>query len=824
MDGKTLNQPPVSVIVPAYNVGPYIDQCLRSLKSQSLQSIQIIVVDDGSTDDTPERIGAYQNGEGPPIEVIRQENAGLSAARNAGMAVATGQYIGFVDADDWVSPRMFEKLYSKALETDSEVVVCAALKRWPDGGRKRIRLRIPAERFGSSASLDPEIIWGAQSYAWNKIYARDLISRESFRFPHGKVFEDSAVVYGLVARANRVDVVNEALYQYRGGRVGAITQAANSRIFDIFNSCDSMRKSLADLSNIDGIDDVGERLVRTHLFARLPALRASVSPILSASFTHKALRYLDEHYPGWRTRYARDKQTWIRYYSRRNTLLAMLASFLAPLGNLLWSYLAPVRRVLRFVQQRIAGLRRVAICGLATRKLNKAFKAESIPYTLDLETLQWVLEGRRLGRPIEVAVLPGTHAIADIAVALRQQGLQLLISYLFRERCSAQHWRLHSRLLGTVKIEIRFPEATSEGKLRTLFFSKYKSNGATNSCTVFQLTTAQPTEIVQRHVLFAGPVDVVKSDDPFATDRTRPELHRPRDFRGALAQHQSVETLDESGYLHYGMPPKSAETIRRARYEQMDILKQILNFCAERSLHPLLADGSLLGGVRHQGYIPWDDDIDLWMLRSEFEELIASELPEGFTVLHFTTNDKYHLGFAKIVRLESAFDWSYPRGLQPAGASIDVFPLDWSASPEKFSERVRASLVRLLRQVIRAKYRFPESKRRHGRRLLSWLLPGVAWHRILRALVVAPPLGEKTNLTSWFSGYPAHRASYPAAWILPAGELRFEGLTMAAPIDPARVLTRTYGDFMELPPPTRRTSPNHFMKLRASEQSIQRSA
>jgi glycosyltransferase involved in cell wall biosynthesis/phosphorylcholine metabolism protein LicD len=824
MHNKSLNQPPVSVIVPAYNVGPYIDQCLRSLKSQSLQSIQIIVVDDGSTDDTPERIQALQNGEGPSIEVVRQENAGLSAARNAGMALATGQYIGFVDADDWVSPLMFEKLYCKAVETDSEVVVCAGLKRWPDGGRKRIRLRIPAEQFGSSASCNPEIIWGAQSYAWNKIYARDLISRESFRFPHGKVFEDSAVVYGLVAKAKRVDAVNEALYQYRVGRVGAITQAANPRIFDIFDSCDSMRKSLAGLGNIDGIDDVGERLARTHLLARLPALRASGSPILSAKFTHKALGYLDEHYPGWRTRYARDNQTWIRYYSRRNTLLAVLVSFLAPVGNLLWSYLTPVRRALRFMQQRIAGLRRVAVCGLATRKLNQAFKAESIPYTLDFETLQWVLEGRRLGRPIDVAVLPGTHAITDIAVALRQQGLQLVSSYLYRERCSAQHWRLRSRLLGTVKIEIRFLEATSEGTLRTHFFYRNETTGTANSCTVFQLTTSRPTEIVQRRVLFAGSVDVVKSSDPFATARIRPELHRPRDFRGVLAQHCGIETLDETGYLYYGMPPKSTETIRRVHDEQMDILEEMLNFCAERSLHPLLADGSLLGGVRHQGFIPWDDDIDLWMLRSEFEELVASELPEGLTVLHFTTNEKYHLGFAKIVRLESAFEWSYPRGLQPAGASIDVFPLDWSASPERFSERVRARLVRLLRQLIRAKYRFPESNRRLGRRLLSWLLPGVAWHRILRALVVAPPLGEKTNLTSWFSGYPAHRASYPAAWILPAGELQFEGLTMAAPGDPARVLTRTYGDFMELPPPTKRSSPNHFLKLRESEQLIERSA
>ena len=814
MNNISLNQPPVSVIVPAYNVGPYIGKCLRSLKSQSLESIQIIVVDDGSTDDTPERIQALQNGEGPPIEVIRQENAGLSAARNAGMAVATGQYIGFVDGDDWVSPRMFEKLYHRAVETDSEVVVCAGLKRYPAGERQRIRLRIPAGQFGSSASRDPEVIWGGQSYAWNKIYARDLINRESFRFPDGKLFEDSAVVYGLVARANRVDAVNEALYQYRMGRPGAITQVADPRIFDIFDSCDSLRKSLADLGNIDGIDDVAERLTRTHLLARFPALRGSGSPILSAKFAYKALGYLDEHYPGWRGRYERGKQSWLRYFSRRNTTVAVLVSFLAPVRNVLWSA----------AKRRIDGARRVAIFALAARKLDRAFRTESIPYTLDFGTLEAAHEGRRLGTPLEVAVLPNTHAIADITVALRQQGLQLGRSYMHEEQCIAQDWWLGGRLLGTAMIEVRFLEATSEGTLRTRFFYADKSAEPANSGAVAQLRTAQPAEIGQRRVLLAGPVNVVKPGDPFTTARLKPGLQHPRDFQSLLAQDSDVETVEGSGYFYDGMPPKPAETIRRACHEQMDILKQLLDFCAERSLHPLLADGSLLGAVRHQGYIPWDDDIDLWMLRSEFDELVVSELPEGLAVLHYTTNDKFHLGFAKIVRLGSAFEWSYPRGLQPAGASIDVFPMDWSASPERFVERVRARLVRFLRQVIRAKYRFPESKRRRSRQVLSWLLPGVAWHRFLRALVVAPPLGKKTNLTSWFSGYPAHRASYPATWILPPGELRFEDLTVAAPRDPARVLTRTYGHFMELPRPAKRTSPNHFLKLRASERVSQRSA
>ena len=829
MRNNSLKQPAVSVVVPAYNVGPYIDKCLRSLVSQSLDSLQIIVVDDGSTDDTPERIRAIQEREGAHIEVIRQPNAGLSAARNTGIAAATGQFIGFVDADDWVSPRMFEKLYDRAVETNSEVVVCAALKRWSGGGRKRVRLRIPLAEYGTSVRENPEILWGGHSYAWNKIYSRELINRESFRFPDGKLFEDSAVVYGLIARANRVEAVDEGLYQYRMGRVGAITQTADPRVFHIFDSCDSMRELLAFLNGVEGMDNVVERLIRTHLFARLPTVRWSRSPILSMRFTFKAHRYLDEHCPGWRDRYHQGQQSSLRYLSRRNTPTALLVSFVAPMRNVFrtilepvrrafWKYLAPPYYVLRSaIGRRVGALRRTVIAARATRKLDRAMVHESIPYTLDLESLLAAHAGRRLASPIQVAILPNNRAVADIIVAMRQQGLQLVRSNVYDEKCTAQLWRLRSRLFGIAKVEVRFLEPSSAGSLRTWFFYSDESPEPVNSRRVVRLTTVQPKNIARQKIRLAGTASVAGADDPFCTTRTTPDLLPPRKIRSLAESRADIEVLEEKGFVFHGMPPAPTATVEQARSEQMGILSQLLDFCAERSLRPFLADGSLLGAVRHEGYIPWDDDIDLWMMRSEFEELVASELPEGLAVLHFTTNDRYHLGFAKIVRLGSAFEWSYPRDLHPAGANIDIFPLDWSASPDGIAERIRGRLVRFLRQVIRAKYRFPESRRRWGRRLLSRLLPGTAWHRILRALVVCPPLGKKSNLTSWFSGHPAKRASYPATWIAPAGELQFEGMPVAVPRDPPRVLTRTYGDFMELPVPAKRTSPNHFLKLRASE-------
>src|SRR5690606_4268379 len=250
----------------------------------------------------------------------------------------------------------------------------------------------------------------------------------------------------------------------------------------------------------------------------------------------------------------------------------------------------------------------------------------------------------RLRAPLQVAVLPNARAVTDVAVALRQRGLELVRSYMHEEQCIAQDWRLRWRIFGTAVIEVRFLQADPDGSLKTRFFCATKAPEAANAGAVVQLRSAKPFGVTDRRVPMAGPVSVVEPGDPFVADRTKPGPHEPADLAKFMS-YPGMEKLDSYGYFHYGMPPEPSATVRRARSEQIDILKRLLNFCEERALQPLLADGSLLGAVRHKGYIPWDDDIDLWMLRSDFEKLVASELPEGLAILHYTTNDRFHLGF-----------------------------------------------------------------------------------------------------------------------------------------------------------------------------------
>ncbi|MBR6563859.1 MAG: glycosyltransferase, partial [Clostridia bacterium] len=125
--------PKVSIIVPVYNVSDFLPRCLDSLVNQTLKDIEIIVVDDGSTDESQAIIDTYSANYPHIIKAFKKQNGGLSDARNFGIKRATGGFLGFVDSDDFVDITMFEKLYSKAYETDSDIVICAhntVLLKW----------------------------------------------------------------------------------------------------------------------------------------------------------------------------------------------------------------------------------------------------------------------------------------------------------------------------------------------------------------------------------------------------------------------------------------------------------------------------------------------------------------------------------------------------------------------------------------------------------------------------------------------------------------------------------------------------------------------
>ena len=211
-------KPLVSVIVPVYNVEPYLRRCIDSLINQTLQDIEIILVDDGSTDGSGQICNEYA-AKDARIRVVHQENAGLSEARNTGIDCARANYLMFVDSDDWVEPEFCELPLTIGKEQQADLVMFQ-FRRIQNGKEKKRRYYYIDEGIKTQAEAFDLIQGAVGMAAWNKLYHRDLYRIN--RYPKGKNYEDSFLTPILVHEAKRIVYTPTALYNYEK-RTGSIT-------------------------------------------------------------------------------------------------------------------------------------------------------------------------------------------------------------------------------------------------------------------------------------------------------------------------------------------------------------------------------------------------------------------------------------------------------------------------------------------------------------------------------------------------------------------------------------------------------------------------
>ncbi len=221
----------VSVIVPVYNVQDYIEKCLDSLVNQTLKQLEVIVVDDGSTDRTSLIVDDYQKKYNAMIKVIHKKNEGVSIARNVGLESATGEYIGFLDSDDWVNFDMYEKLYQKAIKDNCDIVACDTLAIYPD---KKILI----ESHINETSTIKDLMLKAYAVIWNKIYKREII--KGIDFKAGMTFcEDVRFLYMLYPRIKKIGSVHESLHNYLQ-RSGSLTYTYDKKLYQLIDSLDDI--------------------------------------------------------------------------------------------------------------------------------------------------------------------------------------------------------------------------------------------------------------------------------------------------------------------------------------------------------------------------------------------------------------------------------------------------------------------------------------------------------------------------------------------------------------------------------------------------------
>lgn len=225
----------ISVIVPVYNVEQYIEKCLISLVNQSIKDIEIIVVNDGSPDNSQKIIDKYVKKYPKIIKSYIKENGGLSDARNYGVNKSSGEYIAFLDSDDWVEIDMYKEMYEKAKTKDFDIVVCD-VKYIFDNSVKIVSSNVPNDKFDKKSIKD--LMLNIYPTAWNKIYRRDLFSL-GVEFKKGVWYEDVEFLYRLLPHINSIGIVKKPFVNYLQ-RQGAITKTYNRKILDYIDNWNSV--------------------------------------------------------------------------------------------------------------------------------------------------------------------------------------------------------------------------------------------------------------------------------------------------------------------------------------------------------------------------------------------------------------------------------------------------------------------------------------------------------------------------------------------------------------------------------------------------------
>jgi len=610
----------VSVIVPVYNVEKYLRQCLDSLVNQTINDFEIIVVNDGSTDASQSIIDEYKAAYPDLIHAYIKQNGGLSDARNYGVKRARGEYVGFVDSDDYAELNMFEELYNTASKGNYDVAVCY-MNNIKENGVSKIMPLYYINTFPANAKEVPEILFACKSYAVNKIFRKELFSDNNIYFPVGQAFEDSAVVYNLLLKANCIALTDKALYNYRVDRPDSITNSCNESMFDIFKSCDNIIKFCKENDLYDEMYEVIENICRIHIFARINSLKNINNKKFRNRFINAAYDYLDLNFNNWRNN---------KYYQY--------------------------------------GYKR-----LIKKKTKRSFtKAKNSKYRLKL--------------------------------------------YFF------------------VPKKIR-------KILKKIFWHKKKTKKVRLSLE--QLHLLQKTEL--------------------------------------------------------------------------DILKTIDKICKEINIKYFLAEGTLLGAVRHGGFIPWDDDIDIAMMRDDYNKFTSyfnTRIIDDCKLCNSSTIENYHLPFSKVVTLKNTgFENIEAYSLNNYnGVYIDVFPLDKAVEYSNIQNKRRRKIRRYRDMLLfKSGYQMKYTVERFVSKLRSYFVSFNYIHKKIEKLATYYNNKEQIEyIANYYSSYKLNRQTFPKEAFEEIELIKFEDCLLPIPKQYDLVLSIIYGDYMKLPPLEKRTCKHSF--------------
>ena len=209
-------RPEISVVIPVYNAARYLQTCIQSVMMQTLKDIEIICVNDGSTDESPALLESYVQKDSR-IKIINQPNGGMSAARNSGLKLCRGKYVFFLDSDDFIAPEALALLYGRAEKTNAQIVICNFLLYFDDTGKTTsfrdevLYYHLKNQVF--TINDQPKIV--ACVAVWDRLFRYDFLLMHGFSFPIGMIYEDALFAIETILKADKIALVPDHLYYYR---------------------------------------------------------------------------------------------------------------------------------------------------------------------------------------------------------------------------------------------------------------------------------------------------------------------------------------------------------------------------------------------------------------------------------------------------------------------------------------------------------------------------------------------------------------------------------------------------------------------------------
>lgn len=218
----------LSIIVPVYNVREFLPRCVESLLGQTVEDFEILLIDDGATDGSGALAEEYARKAPEHIRVLHVDNGGQGRARNFGIEIAKGEYLGFVDSDDWVEAEMYETLLKRAEETGADIVVCDFMARYADGREEYLPACVQKHPLSSAGS------------ACNKIFKRERV--EDLRFPVGLWYEDFYYSAMALLKSRRTEFITQPLYNYRCGQASTMHNNNAAKNLDMLRILDMLEE------------------------------------------------------------------------------------------------------------------------------------------------------------------------------------------------------------------------------------------------------------------------------------------------------------------------------------------------------------------------------------------------------------------------------------------------------------------------------------------------------------------------------------------------------------------------------------------------------